>query len=132
MGENKEFPKKSWDEAKKEMDWNKIFKGDNEFHNIEDFCNKIISVDDQAKTQEESKSGHNETESKNKIEDLQMQCRLIGNEGERMITKESIFEEFKIAKEKDIAKSKTFVYENVFTNRIAVLESHRDGFRRHN
>ena len=50
-------------------------------HNIEDFCNKIISVDDQAKRlKEESKSGHN-AEIKNKIEDLQMQCRLIGNEG---------------------------------------------------
>ena len=44
-----------------------------------------------------------------------------------MITKESIFEEFKIAKEKDIVQSKTFIlYENVFTNRIKVLESHRD------
>ena len=50
-------------------------------HNIEDFCNKIISVADQAKRlKEESKSGHN-AEIKNKIEDLQMQCRLIGNEG---------------------------------------------------
>ena len=40
-----------------------------------------------------------------------------------MITKESIFEEFKIAKEKDIEKSKTPPqYENVFTNRIKVLE----------
>ena len=49
-----------------------------------------------------------------------------------MITKESIFEEFKIAKEKDIAKSKTPPpYENVFTNRIAVLESHRDAKKAH-
>ena len=40
-----------------------------------------------------------------------------------MITKETIFEEFKIAKEKDIAKSKSKPpYENVFTNRIAVLK----------
>jgi|TARA_B100000424_G_scaffold251253_1_gene226577 hypothetical protein len=44
-----------------------------------------------------------------------------------MITKESIFKEFAIAKEKDIAKSTTKPpYENVFTNRIKVLESHRD------
>jgi len=44
-----------------------------------------------------------------------------------MITKETIFEEFKIAKEKDIAKSTTKPpYENVFTNRIAVLKSHAD------
>ena len=49
-----------------------------------------------------------------------------------MITKESIFEEFKIAKEKDIAKSKTPPpYENVFTNRIKVLESHRDAKKAH-
>ena len=49
-----------------------------------------------------------------------------------MITKESIFEEFKIAKEKDIAKSKTPPpYENVFTNRIKVLESHRDAKKSH-
>ena len=42
-----------------------------------------------------------------------------------MITKESIFEEFKIAKEKDIAKSKTPPpYENVFTNRIKNLTEH--------
>ena len=77
-------------------------------HNIEDFCNKIISVADQEtkKTQRRVKVW-SQCEIKNKIEDLQMQCRLIGNEGERMITKESIFEEFKIAKEKDIAKSKT-------------------------
>jgi len=47
-----------------------------------------------------------------------------------MITKETIFEEFKIAKEKDIAKSTTKPpYENVFTNRIKVLESHRDAKR---
>ena len=38
-----------------------------------------------------------------------------------MITKESIFKEFAIAKEKDIAKSTTKPpYENVFTNRIKV------------
>ena len=44
-----------------------------------------------------------------------------------MITKETIFEEFKIAKQKDIAKSKTKPpYENVFTNRIAVLKSHAE------
>ena len=56
---------------------------------------------------------------------------LISNKGEIMITKESIFEEFKIAKEKDIAKSKTPPYENVFTNRIRVLESHRDAKKAH-
>ena len=44
-----------------------------------------------------------------------------------MITKETIFEEFKIAKDKDIAKSKSkLLYENVFTNRIAVLKSHAE------
>ena len=44
-----------------------------------------------------------------------------------MIDKMTIFEEFKIAKQKDIAKSKTKPpYENVFTNRIALLKSHRD------
>ena len=49
-----------------------------------------------------------------------------------MITKETIFEEFKIAKQKDIAKSKTKPpYENVFTNRIALLKSHRDAKKSH-
>ena len=44
-----------------------------------------------------------------------------------MMTKEQIFDEFKIAKEKDIAKSTTKPpYENVFTNRLNVLKSHRD------
>ena len=44
-----------------------------------------------------------------------------------MIDKMTIFEEFKIAKQKDIAKSKTTPpYENVFTNRIAVLKSHAE------
>tara|TARA_B100000085_G_scaffold180622_1_gene164815 strand:+ start:844 stop:1197 length:354 start_codon:yes stop_codon:yes gene_type:complete len=44
-----------------------------------------------------------------------------------MITKETIFAEFKIAKEKDLKLSKTpEPYENVFTNRIALLKSHRD------
>ena len=44
-----------------------------------------------------------------------------------MIDKMTIFEEFKIAKQKDIAKSKTKPpYENVFTNRIAVLKSHAE------
>ena len=44
-----------------------------------------------------------------------------------MMTKEQIFEEFKIAKEKDIAKSTTKPpYENVFTNRLNLLKSHRD------
>ena len=49
-----------------------------------------------------------------------------------MITKETIFEEFKIAKQKDIAKSKTKPpYENVFTNRIAVLKSHAETKKSH-
>ena len=49
-----------------------------------------------------------------------------------MITKETIFEEFKIAKQKDIAKSKTKPpYENVFTNRIAVLKSHIETKKSH-
>ena len=44
-----------------------------------------------------------------------------------MMTKEQIFEEFKVAKEKDIAKSTTNPpYENVFTNRLNLLKSHRD------
>ena len=38
-----------------------------------------------------------------------------------MMTKEQVFDEFKIAKEKDIAKSKSKPpYENVFTNRQRV------------
>ena len=49
-----------------------------------------------------------------------------------MIDKMTIFEEFKIAKNKDIAKSKTKPpYENVFTNRIALLKSHRDAKKSH-
>ena len=49
-----------------------------------------------------------------------------------MIDKMTIFEEFKIAKQKDIAKSKTKPpYENVFTNRIALLKSHRDAKKSH-
>lgn len=44
-----------------------------------------------------------------------------------MITKEIIFAEFKVAKEKDLKLSTTNEpYENVFTNRLAVLKSHRD------
>ena len=44
-----------------------------------------------------------------------------------MITKQSIFKEFDIAKQKDIAKSKNpEPREEVFTNRLAVLKSHRD------
>ena len=40
-----------------------------------------------------------------------------------MMTKEQIFEEFKVAKEKDIAKSTTNPpYENVFTNRLNLLK----------
>ena len=49
-----------------------------------------------------------------------------------MMTKEQIFEEFKIAKDKDIAKSTTKPpYENVFTNRLNVLKSHRDAKKSH-
>ena len=49
-----------------------------------------------------------------------------------MMTKEQIFDEFKIAKEKDIAKSTTKPpYENVFTNRLNVLRSHRDAKKSH-
>ena len=44
-----------------------------------------------------------------------------------MNTKQSIFKEFEIAKQKDIAKSKKpEPREEVFTNRLAVLKSHRD------
>ena len=47
-----------------------------------------------------------------------------------MMTKEQIFEEFKIAKEKNITKSTTKPpYENVFTNRLNLLKSHRDAKR---
>ena len=49
-----------------------------------------------------------------------------------MMTKEQIFDEFKIAKEKDIAKSTSKPpYENVFTNRLNVLRSHRDAKKSH-
>ena len=49
-----------------------------------------------------------------------------------MMTKEQIFDEFKIAKEKDIAKSTTKPpYENVFTNRLNVLKSPRDAKKSH-
>ena len=44
-----------------------------------------------------------------------------------MITKETIFAEFKVAKEKDLKLSTTNEpYENVFTNRLALLKSHKD------
>tara|TARA_B100001996_G_scaffold369890_1_gene343752 strand:- start:103 stop:522 length:420 start_codon:yes stop_codon:yes gene_type:complete len=44
-----------------------------------------------------------------------------------MVTKESIFAEFKIAKEKDLKKSTTNEpYENCFTNRLKLLKSHKD------
>tara|TARA_B100001057_G_scaffold186512_1_gene187280 strand:- start:5747 stop:6118 length:372 start_codon:yes stop_codon:yes gene_type:complete len=49
-----------------------------------------------------------------------------------MMTKEQIFDEFKIAKDKDIAKSTTKPpYENVFTNRLNVLKSHKDAKKSH-
>jgi len=48
------------------------------------------------------------------------------------MTKEQIFDEFKIAKDKDIAKSTSKPpYENVFTNRLNVLRSHRDAKKSH-
>jgi hypothetical protein len=49
-----------------------------------------------------------------------------------MMTKEQVFEEFNIAKEKDIAKSTSKPpYENVFTNRLNVLKSHKDAKKSH-
>jgi len=44
-----------------------------------------------------------------------------------MITKETIFEEFKIAKQKDLQQSTTNEpYEDCFTNRLQLLKSHKD------
>jgi len=44
-----------------------------------------------------------------------------------MITKESIFEEFKIAKQKDLKESKNpEPYEDCFKHRIAFLKSHKE------
>ena len=44
-----------------------------------------------------------------------------------MITKETIFEEFKIAKQKDLQQSTTNEpYEDCFTNRLQLLNSHKD------
>lgn len=44
-----------------------------------------------------------------------------------MIDKQTIFEEFKVAKEKDLAMSKTpEPYEDVYTNRLALLKSHQN------
>ena len=49
-----------------------------------------------------------------------------------MMTKEQVFDEFNIAKNKDIAKSTSKPpYENVFTNRLNVLRSHRDAKKSH-
>ena len=49
-----------------------------------------------------------------------------------MFDKQTIFEEFKIAKQKDIAKSKTkSPYETVFTNRIELLKSHIEAKKSH-
>ena len=43
-----------------------------------------------------------------------------------MIDKETIFEEFKIAKQKDLQQSTTDEpYEDVFTNRLQLLNSHK-------
>ena len=50
----------------------------------------------------------------------------ISEKDDTMVTKEEIFEEFKIAKQKDIAKSTTKPpYENCFKNRLKLLKSHR-------
>ena len=48
-----------------------------------------------------------------------------------MMTKEQIFEEFKVAKEKDIAKSTTnlIIRECVYKYRLNLLKSHRDVLR---
>ena len=44
-----------------------------------------------------------------------------------MIDKETIFNEFKVAKQKDLAMSKTpEPYEDVYTNRLALLKSHQN------
>ena len=44
-----------------------------------------------------------------------------------MIDKQTLFEEFKIAKEKDLQKSTTSEpYEDCFTNRLNLLKSHKD------
>ena len=49
-----------------------------------------------------------------------------------MMTKEQVFDEFNIAKNKEIAKSTSKPpYENVFTNRLNVLKSHRDAKKSH-
>ena len=49
-----------------------------------------------------------------------------------MIDKQTLFDEFKIAKEKDIAKSTTSEpYEDCFTNRLELLKSHRDAKKSH-
>ena len=49
-----------------------------------------------------------------------------------MMTKEQVFDEFKIAKNKDIAKSTSKPpYDNVLTNRLNVLRSHRDAKKSH-
>ena len=43
-----------------------------------------------------------------------------------MMTKEQVFEEFKIAKQKDLQQSTTDEpYEDVFTNRLQLLNSHK-------
>ena len=49
-----------------------------------------------------------------------------------MIDKQTLFEEFKIAKEKDLQKSTTpEPYEDCFTNRLNLLKSHKDAKKSH-
>jgi|SRR6056300_134052 len=49
-----------------------------------------------------------------------------------MIDKQTLFEEFKIAKEKDLQKSTTSEpYEDCFTNRLNLLKSHKDAKKSH-
>ena len=49
-----------------------------------------------------------------------------------MIDKQTLFEEFKIAKQKDLQQSTTNEpYENCFTNRLNLLKSHKDAKKSH-
>ena len=49
-----------------------------------------------------------------------------------MIDKQTLFEEFKIAKQKDLQQSTTNEpYEDCFTNRLNLLKSHKDAKKSH-
>ena len=51
-------------------------------HSIEDFCKKIQSIADQAKRLKElSQKSDSNAEIQSMVEDIQMQCRNVGNEG---------------------------------------------------